>query len=528
MNVETQTNNSIANKQEIKRMSTDYRVNDIVWVKFEDYPWWPAKIMDPTQPGIHEEVLSGKQPKKNTLVRFYYTMDFCWVDRKDNRSIQPFLERKDLLTQPKIKSNSDLRKAVDAVIKEYEETTGRSLSDIWEPVKKEKKKPEIKKRKKEDKDYKTEMDEQEESSEDSIEEEPKKKKVNREMKVPPKKEEKKSEKKKSAAPKTEKSTDAVPKVKPVKILKKNVVPSNDKKAEAKEVLTDQELENCNTKLERYINDSNVDKIRETVIFLHEKCEPLTVKQLSKIKIGKTMNKLKKHEDATIAKYSSELVNKWKQMVRDAKSGSTDGSKNVKPTKESTPITPATPTGISKTASTKSKSVIDESLLELTNDERRDYAIKKFANGLANGTSNHSKCATLAKLIEQSIFEHFGCNSSNEGYCQQIRSVGYNLSDTNNKDFCNMVLTGEISPSKIATLSSKEMASNELKAWREKVQKEATLESMTAQASQTKSSMFKCRKCKGNNCSYYQMQTRSADEPMTVFVTCLDCNNRWKC
>jgi transcription elongation factor S-II len=41
------------------------------------------------------------------------------------------------------------------------------------------------------------------------------------------------------------------------------------------------------------------------------------------------------------------------------------------------------------------------------------------------------------------------------------------------------------------------------------------------------SMFKCGKCKLNNCTYFQMQTRSADEPMTTFVTCLNCNNRWK-
>ena len=40
--------------------------------------------------------------------------------------------------------------------------------------------------------------------------------------------------------------------------------------------------------------------------------------------------------------------------------------------------------------------------------------------------------------------------------------------------------------------------------------------------------FTCRKCKGNKCTYYQMQTRSADEPMTTFVTCIDCGTRWKC
>ena len=39
--------------------------------------------------------------------------------------------------------------------------------------------------------------------------------------------------------------------------------------------------------------------------------------------------------------------------------------------------------------------------------------------------------------------------------------------------------------------------------------------------------FKCSRCKKRECSYYELQTRSADEPMTVFVSCLNCNNRWK-
>jgi len=40
--------------------------------------------------------------------------------------------------------------------------------------------------------------------------------------------------------------------------------------------------------------------------------------------------------------------------------------------------------------------------------------------------------------------------------------------------------------------------------------------------------FTCGKCKSTKCTYYQLQTRSADEPMTTFVTCLDCGNRFKC
>jgi len=40
-------------------------------------------------------------------------------------------------------------------------------------------------------------------------------------------------------------------------------------------------------------------------------------------------------------------------------------------------------------------------------------------------------------------------------------------------------------------------------------------------------MFRCGKCGQRKCAYYQLQTRSADEPMTTFITCIPCGNRWK-
>lgn len=40
-------------------------------------------------------------------------------------------------------------------------------------------------------------------------------------------------------------------------------------------------------------------------------------------------------------------------------------------------------------------------------------------------------------------------------------------------------------------------------------------------------VFMCSRCKTYKTTHYQMQTRSADEPMTTFVSCLNCGNRWK-
>jgi DNA-directed RNA polymerase subunit M/transcription elongation factor TFIIS len=58
-------------------------------------------------------------------------------------------------------------------------------------------------------------------------------------------------------------------------------------------------------------------------------------------------------------------------------------------------------------------------------------------------------------------------------------------------------------------------------------------------------ILQCRKCKSNKTEYYQLQTRSADEPMvrflrfffpqvsnalfqTTYATCKKCGNKWKC
>lgn len=41
--------------------------------------------------------------------------------------------------------------------------------------------------------------------------------------------------------------------------------------------------------------------------------------------------------------------------------------------------------------------------------------------------------------------------------------------------------------------------------------------------------FTCPKCRHKRASYFQLQTRSSDEPMTTFLKCLNrkCRNRWR-
>lgn len=40
-------------------------------------------------------------------------------------------------------------------------------------------------------------------------------------------------------------------------------------------------------------------------------------------------------------------------------------------------------------------------------------------------------------------------------------------------------------------------------------------------------IYVCKKCKSKNTSFVTLQTRSADEPMTIYITCHNCDNHWK-
>ena len=38
--------------------------------------------------------------------------------------------------------------------------------------------------------------------------------------------------------------------------------------------------------------------------------------------------------------------------------------------------------------------------------------------------------------------------------------------------------------------------------------------------------YECKKCKQRKCTFYQLQSRSADEPMTTYVTCVNCGHKF--
>lgn len=108
------------------------------------------------------------------------------------------------------------------------------------------------------------------------------------------------------------------------------------------------------------------------------------------------------------------------------------------------------------------------------------------------------------------------------YLDRLKSIFVNLK---NEKLLDKIKTDEITPQTLAFMTHQEMNED---IWKElldkKMKRDANKYTNNIQAS---TDMFTCRKCKSKRCTYYELQTRSADEPATIFVTCLECGKNWK-
>ncbi|XP_072998076.1 transcription elongation factor TFIIS [Typha latifolia] len=132
---------------------------------------------------------------------------------------------------------------------------------------------------------------------------------------------------------------------------------------------------------------------------------------------------------------------------------------------------------------------------------------------------------VAVTVESVLFEKLGSQTGT--HKQKYRSIMFNLKDSNNPDFRRRVLLGHVLPENIVNMTPEEMASDERKRENQQIKAKALFECERAGAPKATTDQFKCGRCGQRKTTYYQLQTRSADEPMTTFVTCVNCNNHWK-
>jgi len=163
------------------------------------------------------------------------------------------------------------------------------------------------------------------------------------------------------------------------------------------------------------------------------------------------------------------------------------------------------------------------------DAVRDKCLEMLVTALMTdqpeGQNPDELIINTAQGIERSLFNEF--KSTSPAYKSKFRSKYLNLKDKNNPTLRSGLISGIITPDRFISMTLTEMASDERRRIDSMIAQQNLSNSQMAKDNAAETDQFKCGRCNQRKCKYYQMQTRSADEPMTTFVTCTNCGNRWR-
>ena len=163
---------------------------------------------------------------------------------------------------------------------------------------------------------------------------------------------------------------------------------------------------------------------------------------------------------------------------------------------------------------------------------REICINKF-NSLLNDID-------MSQKIEDSIYNFTLLQSENKGINQDINDeyfkriyvnkiiTIYNNLDKNsyvkNNNFLERLYNSDFNVKDIAFLSPQEIHNDHWKKYLDR--QTANDEFLYSRTVGIRTNEYKCGRCKEKNCTYYQLQVRCSDEPMTTFINCLNCGNKW--
>ncbi|XP_042628767.1 transcription elongation factor A protein 3-like isoform X3 [Cyprinus carpio] len=241
------------------------------------------------------------------------------------------------------------------------------------------------------------------------------------------------------------------------------------------------------------------------------------------------------KDSTDSKSSLHLLKRQSSELKLERRDSTNSRSGSSPqakksseskSKQETPRTPTTPTSPLSPSLSSGLGPLSPHLQ--TGDSVRDKCIEMLAAALHTDDDYKdygANCEGMAAEIEDHIYQEI--KATDMKYKNRVRSRISNLKDPKNPNLRKNVLAGAIDLSRIAVMTAEEMASDELKQLRNVLTQEAIREHQMAKTGGTTTDLLQCGKCRKKNCTYNQVQTRSADEPMTTFVLCNECGNRWK-
>ena len=144
----------------------------------------------------------------------------------------------------------------------------------------------------------------------------------------------------------------------------------------------------------------------------------------------------------------------------------------------------------------------------------DQIVTNMEKGIFNYVIQECNFRKLVKKWENPAFTQI--------YLDRLRTVFNNLD-------MPIVITGlrsgDILPQSIAFMTHQEFQPDK---WNPLIEKKIKRDASKCDKKVGASTdMFTCSRCKSKKCTYYEMQTRSADEPATIFITCLNCDKHWR-
>lgn len=115
------------------------------------------------------------------------------------------------------------------------------------------------------------------------------------------------------------------------------------------------------------------------------------------------------------------------------------------------------------------------------------------------------------------------------YANKAKSVLCNLDaaapGVHNAHLLQRMRDGDVKPEELPTMKPHQMFPER---WQDIIDQKLRREQFATQSKPVAmTNQFRCSRCKKRECVHHELQLRSCDEPATQFITCLNCNNRWK-